>query len=253
MPLSAAVSEGYGALVELPIQNGAEVDSTDAFGQTPLSAAAQRGQRTILKLLLKKGANVNSEASYGKTPLQFATEEGHEAVVELLVKKNATLDSQSYNGQMPLSLGAEKGQGMVVKLLIEMGARDDLKDKDGRTALSFAKENGYEAAVKLLSRATSLRLKAKRKGANPGSESSGVYCYEPLSESTSIRLLELHPGNEDDVLSFGLQEVVDIADAPPYEALSYEWKDKRGTIPVQYCGMRLRVTPNLKAALKRKE
>jgi ankyrin repeat protein len=250
-PLSAAVSEGYGALVELLIQNGAEVDSIDGFGQTPLSAAAQRGQRTIMILLLKKEASVNSEDSSGKTPLHLTAEEGHEAVVELLVEKNATLDSQSYNGQTPLSLAAEKGQGMTVKLLIEMGARDDLKDNDGRTALSFAKENGYEAVVKLLSRAASLRLKATQKGANPGSESSGVYSYEPLSESSSIRLLELHPGNEDDVLSFSLQEIVDIADAPSYEALSYEWNDKRGTIPVQCCGMRLRVTPNLKAALKR--
>jgi ankyrin repeat protein len=85
-----------------------------------------------------------------------------------------------------------------------------LKDNDGRTALSFAKENGYEAVVKLLSRAASLRLKATQKGANPGSESSGVYCYEPLSESSSIRLLELHPGNEDDVLSFSLQEIVTL-------------------------------------------
>lgn len=250
-PLSAAVSEGYEALVELLIQNGAEVDSTDGFGQTTLSTAAQRGQTTMMKLLLKKHANANSEVSCDKTPLHFAAEEGHEAIVELLIKKHATLDSQSYNRQTPLSLAAKKGQSMVVKLLIEMGASDDLKDNDCRTALSFAKEYGHEAAVKLLSRAASLRLKAQQKGANPGSQSSGFYHYEPLSESSSIRLLELHPGNEDDILSFDLQEVVDIDDAPPYGALSYEWKDKRVTVPVQCCSMRLRVTLNLKAALKR--
>jgi ankyrin repeat protein len=250
-PLFAAVSEGHGALLELLLQRGAEVDSADEDGQTPLSAAAQKGQTIMVKSLLGKGANVSSEISIGKTPLCLAAEAGHEAVVELLIENGADLNSQSYKGRTALSLTAEKGQGMAVKLLIEMGARHDLKDNDGRTALSFAKEKGHEAVVKLLSRAASLKLKARQKSADSGSKSGDLYSYNRLSEKSSIRLLELHPGNEDDFLSFDLQEVVDINDAPPYEALSYEWKDTVGTIPVQCCGMRLLVTPNLKAALKR--
>ncbi|KAF2870570.1 heterokaryon incompatibility protein-domain-containing protein, partial [Massariosphaeria phaeospora] len=76
------------------------------------------------------------------------------------------------------------------------------------------------------------------------------YHYQSLSKPTSIRLIELLPGGDKDMLSFEIHEV-DLSHNPSYEALSYEWKDKSGTIPVRCHDRRLLVTPNLKAALEK--
>jgi hypothetical protein len=75
-----------------------------------------------------------------------------------------------------------------------------------------------------------------------------TYRYTELPTNTSIRVLELLPGNESNPISC-LLHVVDGQDAREYEAVSYAWGDPNVKVPINCDGKRLEITLNLHAAL----
>jgi Heterokaryon incompatibility protein (HET) len=74
--------------------------------------------------------------------------------------------------------------------------------------------------------------------------------YLPLLEAQIIRLIELAPGTENDVVVLRLF-VAELEHCPEYEAISYVWGDPEDTMPIVCNGRRLDITVNLHAALKR--
>jgi ankyrin repeat protein len=80
-----ASQNGHGAVVELLLARGADVDKATEFGATPLFIASQNGHAAVAELLLARGANFNSTLSGGGlTPLQIARERGREDVARLI-------------------------------------------------------------------------------------------------------------------------------------------------------------------------
>jgi ankyrin repeat protein len=52
-----AAKEGHDTLVRLLVENGADLESKDIYGQTPLSSAAAKGHEVVLRVLVEKGAD----------------------------------------------------------------------------------------------------------------------------------------------------------------------------------------------------
>jgi len=75
--------------------------------------------------------------------------------------------------------------------------------------------------------------------------------YNPLTQTDSIRLVELQPGNPEDELRVEIQHTT-LSEAPEYETLSYEWAGNRKEATVR-CGRgeEIHVPLNLRAALKK--
>ncbi|KAL6695143.1 ankyrin repeat protein [Trichoderma pleuroticola] len=149
-PLSLAVKTGYEAIVKLLLENGADVDSKDAFDRTPLIKAPINGHEAIFQLLLKRGADFDSKDKDGWTALIYAAVHGHEAIVELLLENEADLESKNEDGRTALIHAAISGWEGVVKLLLENGADLDIRDIYNRTAFIYAVISGHEAIAKLL-------------------------------------------------------------------------------------------------------
>ncbi|KAM0497400.1 hypothetical protein ACHAP8_006892 [Fusarium lateritium] len=252
-PLRNAAWNRHVNTVKLLVEHGANIEAADHYGLTPLMVAVRNGDRKLTEFFLEKGSQMRPESLKNYSPLCFAAYNGDEAIVDLLLDHGADVDYFSDGKCTALHIATHRGNLMVMKMLIEAGANVDLKDGDGRTALSLAKESSNDATMRLLCRASSLRRdshRERRKADEVDFNKKDYYQYQPLMMDDSIRIIELYPGNPGDIMEFELEEV-SLASKTPFEALSYEWKERYGTIPVQCDGQKILITPNCKAAMER--
>ncbi|XP_055309695.1 uncharacterized protein LOC129573326 [Sitodiplosis mosellana] len=70
--LHFAARFGNKEIVQLLIENKADVNKKDDNGSTPLHWAAEKGRKEIVQLLIDKGADVHEKDYYGSTPLHWA-------------------------------------------------------------------------------------------------------------------------------------------------------------------------------------
>ena len=70
--------------VRLLIEQGADVNMTQAGGYTPLHQAAAAGRADLARILLDAGADTACVCHQGKTPADYARERQHDAVLQLL-------------------------------------------------------------------------------------------------------------------------------------------------------------------------
>lgn len=78
-----------------------------------------------------------------------------------------------------------------------------------------------------------------------------LFHYTPLKDSTRyIRLLWYDGTTEEDILTFGLEEIA-LADCGKYLALSYEWREEEPTEAIVLDGYRFMIRPNLYSFLER--
>ena len=73
--------------VQIALNKGANVNTTDREGRTALMIAAQEGYANLAGRLIQNGADVNAKNSQGNTALMLAESEGHIGIVRML--KNA--------------------------------------------------------------------------------------------------------------------------------------------------------------------
>ena len=81
-------------MAELLIEAGVNIDESNNGNQTPLHKAAFEGRDKIINILIQNGANVNptvqSSGSFnGMTPVDFALTKGKSSTADLLSKHGA--------------------------------------------------------------------------------------------------------------------------------------------------------------------
>ncbi|KAL6696333.1 hypothetical protein J3F84DRAFT_394781 [Trichoderma pleuroticola] len=101
--LSWAAENGYNAVVQVLLAQGADLNYKDNDGLTPLFWAVKNSREGFIQLLLaQNGVNPDCEDTRGRTPLLWGAENNHEAVVQLLLTKGADLDYKDNNSRTPL-------------------------------------------------------------------------------------------------------------------------------------------------------
>ena len=161
-PLFHAARNGYSAIVELLLANGADPDmdakrsDSDAW-RTPLSFAAENGHEEVVRLLLERGADPGSTGrryTYYQTPLMLASEKGHLGIVQKLLQKGAKVEARPTENMTALSYAAQTGHVDITRALLDKGASVDANwvknDHRFRTPLSYAAEGGHTSVVQLL-------------------------------------------------------------------------------------------------------
>jgi len=240
-------------VVKLLVENGANLECADLTGCTPLMVAVQRGDRRLTQFLLEKGSQMRPDCEKNYSPLCYAAKNGDEAIVELLLDHGADVNFLSDGKRTALHIATIERHTMVMKMLIEADADVFMRDADGRTALSLAKESSNDTAIRLLCQSSSLRHSRRSEGKKAEEENTkqkSLYQYHPLIMENSIRIIRLYPGSLGDILSFELEEVP-LVRTTSFEALSYEWQEKVGTIPVLCDDEKILITPNCKAAMEK--
>ncbi|CAD5113657.1 DgyrCDS2818 [Dimorphilus gyrociliatus] len=141
-PLYWAIRYGFPDMVKVLIEEGkADINQTRKLGLvSPLILAASMGYSQILEILLENGANVDTTIHGHETALHYASALGHTTCAKILLNKGASVDFLNELGETPLQLAAMGDHCEIVNLLLENGARLDHSSKDGTSLWHIAIE-----------------------------------------------------------------------------------------------------------------
>ncbi len=158
--LIAAAYSNHLDVAEVLITAGADVNIQDITQQSAyLIATSEVGDDPrLLNLTLQNGADVTSLDSYNGTGLIRAADRGYVEIVQALLATSITIDHVNRLGWTALLEAIILGDGdvrhtEVVRLLVHAGANVNLADKEGVTPLAHARERGYMDIVNILEQA----------------------------------------------------------------------------------------------------
>ena len=145
-------------IVQLLIENNAQVNRKNYRGQTPLSVASGSGYTQVVKLLVDNNAEVDPFVNhtimyrasdwYEQSALYEASRYGHTDIIAILIENKAAVN-QLYGSESPLYFASRYNYLEIVKLLIENNADINLANDEGKTPLYVASLNGHLEALNL--------------------------------------------------------------------------------------------------------
>ena len=128
-----------------------DVSLKDVVGRTPLRIAAEKGDLDVATFLIEKGADVNITDANGNTPLIFIINKtGNLEITERLLEKGAAVNTQNRSGETALMYAAWRGHINIVRFLLENRADATLRNRQGDTALTLAESKGHLEIVGML-------------------------------------------------------------------------------------------------------
>ena len=147
--LLVALRPGYDRdVVQLLLENGADVDERSFWGYTTLYLAVKHRDTELVKILLAHGANVNA---FGNSEvLYLAASNGDVAMAQLLIAKGADVSARNLYERTPLHVAAVKGRTSLAELLLANGADVNARDSRGKTPLRLATKRRRKDIVELL-------------------------------------------------------------------------------------------------------
>jgi ankyrin repeat protein len=168
-------------LLSLPGAAG-DVHARSAVLQTPLYWAATHKADSVVQLLLQQGADVNHTDVFSVTPLMLAKTA---PAVKLLLAAGADAAAVRREGSTVLHLHAQYGAAAgAVCLAIKAGADPTAVDVNGSTAAHIAGIKGHFALEALLSRAADDHRK-KQIASSSSSSSSCISSSSGISSSSN--------------------------------------------------------------------
>jgi ankyrin repeat protein len=136
-------------IIQLLIDNGANVNVKDNEGNIPLNLAYIKGYKEGVECLLDGGANVN-------TLLHLASYDGNLEMIELLFKPklfkskyNIDVNIKNNTGLTSLYVASLQGHQEVVALLLANRADLSIADESGNTPIHVASSEGKLEVVKV--------------------------------------------------------------------------------------------------------
>ncbi|AUV58150.1 ankyrin repeat protein [Bandra megavirus] len=119
--------------------------------QTPLMAAMTTSSRTnlaIVNLLLDNGAEINLRNRFGKTALILAVINDNDHLVNILLDKGANVNAQDNTGRTAIMYAVIYDSMPIANKLIQYGAKITIKDTTNKTAINLTKK--WNNKIKLI-------------------------------------------------------------------------------------------------------
>ncbi|XP_057313765.1 uncharacterized protein LOC130655081 [Hydractinia symbiolongicarpus] len=149
-PMHWACVNGHILTVDLLLQHGVSINTTDNRGCTPLIIATQYGQTMLVGYLIGKGARKDFTDIDGDTALHWAAFKGHAEIAQLLVYSGFNAKQKDDVGQAPLHLACLSGSLETVRFITMQEPDLFLKDNNGKSALDLAKGRNYKDIISYL-------------------------------------------------------------------------------------------------------
>ncbi|CEJ94647.1 hypothetical protein VHEMI10166 [[Torrubiella] hemipterigena] len=141
--LSWAASSGRLKIVTTLVKRGADISAKDKLGRTALTCAAASYQMVAAKLLLDSGAMVEVQMNPDHTVVTAAVREGITSMIQSFM--TAGIDFSSRATLLKLSLEHKKDD--IAKLFLETGATIDIIDLDNDMLHSLT-HDAYTGSIK---------------------------------------------------------------------------------------------------------
>ena len=147
--IALAALTGNKEMVNMLILGGANIEQTNAKGQTPLMILIDKADPTsgIIKnmsdFLLVNGADANATDLKGQTPLFYAVKINDQQLIKSLLEQGADINARDNKGESVLFRAAANDNQKMVKFLLENGASTKLKNKNKLDAATVAVQNGF--------------------------------------------------------------------------------------------------------------
>lgn len=148
--LIIAALEGHADIVTLLTEKGADVNTKKNDGWTALMAAVLGEKVDIVRYLMNKEADINATTNDGGTALMAVAQLGNVDITLALLEKGANINAKATNGATPLIQATQEGHVEVVKILLANGADMNAQRLDGPSALMMSVQNAHIATVQLL-------------------------------------------------------------------------------------------------------
>lgn len=146
--LIEAIEQGNAPAVKTFLQNSADPDMKDEYGNSALMLAAFFGQTKAAELLISHRADVNYQTSWGYTAALNAAFTGQPEILRLLAENGADLTVETSGGENLLGAAAKGLQKEMIQILVkEYGFDINRPLKTGGTVLTWAVEKRNEAAI----------------------------------------------------------------------------------------------------------
>jgi TonB family protein len=137
-------------VVKILVENGADVDFVDKFGNTPLMIASQKGYVDLAEYLIEYNADVNAKTLIGYTPLLYALEFGQPEIAEILIENGADVQVIDKYNRSTLIHAATRGYSELVETLVDMGVDLDTKNEKEESAAVIAQQHEFDDIVDFL-------------------------------------------------------------------------------------------------------
>ncbi len=159
--LHRAVLDRNASIVKLFLKCGADVNDEMRNSYTTalhMAVIAPRDNE-IAKMLIDNGANINAMDKYGNTPLHmavFKSNDSSDEMCQFLIENGANVNKNNSLGETPLHMAAHVTKYHevninIVNVLLQNGADVNAIDKKGQTPLDIAIKNEHaDKAVKTL-------------------------------------------------------------------------------------------------------
>ena len=186
--LMIAAWEGNIPLMALFAERGANIDQTNALGETALMHAAWKGRLDAVRWLIERGAKVELEGDRpGWTALHYATFAGHGEIVELLLNRGAAINARTPNGSSVLMMAIYEGREDMARWLLARGADPRIKNENDHGALEWAMKFNHPRIARLVATQEEFVVAASRPKADWGPVQKSEPIPKDIEELLSIR------------------------------------------------------------------
>ncbi|MDR3492852.1 MAG: ankyrin repeat domain-containing protein [Gammaproteobacteria bacterium] len=134
------------------ISDGADVNkrSDAGLGNSPLYIATLAGKTGVMELLLEEKAEINLSNSQGNKAIHAAVLGNQEGALLSLYEQGADLDAQNDMKQTALFIAVKNNNLNLAILLLKMGANVNIPDSHGVTPLHIAAKNNHIEMINVL-------------------------------------------------------------------------------------------------------
>ncbi len=136
--LMVASENGNNNIIDLLLENGADINEKDKSGSDALYYAALNGRKEAVALLLDKGASMLNKKGLMNRSVITAFGKNDKEIIKIMLDKGLDVNGDVYE-KIPLLLWLVKNKYFDgAKTIIENGANTETQDTDGQNTLDYA-------------------------------------------------------------------------------------------------------------------